>query len=218
MEKAMDDDHVKESLLRLGTATVAESGATPMDPELRAIRPGMRLCGPAFPVVCMPGDNLAIHVAVAESPPGSVLAVSVGDLPNRGYWGEVLTIAASYRGIGGLVIDGCVRDTDTFVNHFFPVFARGAALKGTSKDRGGSVGMPAVLCGVTVGPGDWLLGDADGVAVVRRHEVEEVVTAGNAREQKEQKFFAALRAGSTTLELLSLSPEAVHTRLAPEVG
>src|SRR5262245_30252894 len=88
----------------LGSATLGESGGAPMAPRIRAAWVGARVCAPAFPVVCAPADNLAIHVAVAEAPAGSVLVASVGDEPARGYWGEVLTTGAEARGIVGLVI------------------------------------------------------------------------------------------------------------------
>jgi 4-hydroxy-4-methyl-2-oxoglutarate aldolase len=195
-----------ESLAQLGSATIAESGGHPLDPGLRPIWPSARVSGPAFPVLCAPGDNLAIHVAVVEAPPGSVLAVTVGDLPARGYWGEVLTIAATCARVAGLVIDGCARDVESFERHGFPVFARGTALRGTTKDRGGSVGSPVTVGGVLVRAGDWLVGDADGVSLIETEHIQSVVDAARARAAREQHYFAALQHGATTLELLSLDP------------
>src|ERR1700688_760252 len=84
-------------LLALGAATVGESGGRPMRARIRAAWRGARLAAPAFPVRCTPGDNLAIHVAVARAPAGSALAVDVGDEDELGYWGEVLTTAAEAR-------------------------------------------------------------------------------------------------------------------------
>ena len=93
-----------------GAATLGESGARIMAPRIAPAWPGARVAAPAFPVRCTSGDNLAIHVAVAEAPAGSVLVVDVGELGDFGYWGEVLTTGAQARGILGLVIDGGVRD------------------------------------------------------------------------------------------------------------
>ena len=138
-----------DTVVRLGSATVAESGGRPLHRRVHAIWQGAQLSGPAYTVVCAPGDNLAIHVAVVEAPRGAVLVVDVGDVPARGYWGEVLTIATLYAGVAGLVIDGCVRDADSLRRHSFPVFARGVALRGATKDRGGSVGARAVVGGVS---------------------------------------------------------------------
>lgn len=202
-----------ESFASAGSATIAESGGHPLDPGLRPIWQSARVSGPAYPVRCAPGDNLAIHVAVVEAPPGSVLAVTVGDLPARGYWGEVLTLAAMGARVAGLVIDGCVRDVESFERHGFPVFARGVALRGTTKDRGGAVGAPTMVGGVLVHSGDWLVGDADGVSLIESEQMQSVVDAAAARTAREQQYFEALQRGATTLELLSLNPDVVAVHL-----
>ena len=144
-------------LLALGAATVGESGGRAMRARVRAVWKGARLAAPAFPVRCTPGDNLAIHVAVARAPAGSALAVDVGDEHELGYWGEVLTTAAEARGIAGLVIDGGVRDTEALEAHGFPVFATTVALRGASKSRPGTVGTPVQVGGEHVAGGDWLV-------------------------------------------------------------
>ena len=113
-----------EVLVALGASTIGESGGRPMAPRIRAAYPGARVAGPACPVACTPGDNLAIHVAAATAEPGAVLVVTVGDEPERGYWGEVLTTLAQTRGIAGLVIDGGVRDIDALQTHGFPEIGR----------------------------------------------------------------------------------------------
>jgi len=192
------------ALLELGTATLGESGALLMPPRLRPVWPGARLAGPAYPVRCAPGDNLAIHAAVASAGPGSVLVVDVGDIPERGYWGEVLTTAARARALAGLVIDGCVRDSVALQTEQFPVFSSGIALKGATKREPGTAGSRVEVAGVPVETGDWVVGDADGVVVIPRHMLDDVLKAARARADKELGLFEKLRAGSTTLELLGL--------------
>ncbi|HLN43446.1 MAG TPA: hypothetical protein VK215_13385 [Acidimicrobiales bacterium] len=197
-------------LLALGAATVGESGGRPMRARVRAAWRGARLAAPAYPVRCTPGDNLAVHVAVAHAPAGSALAVDVGDEDELGYWGEVLTTAAESRGLAGLVIDGGVRDTAALEAHGFPVFSTTIALRGASKARPGAVGLPADVGGVRVSAGDWLVGDGDGVAVVPAAALEDVLRAGRARADKEDAMFVALRQGRTTVELLGLDPSPVE--------
>ncbi len=204
------NDLIAAELLELGAATIGESGGRPMRSRIHAAWPGATLAAPALPVVCDAGDNLAIHVAVANAPEGVALVVSVGDQPELGYWGEVLTTAARSRGIVGLVIDGCVRDIARLEHHRFPVFSAGIALPGATKQRRGSVGAPAVVGGVEVGTGDWVVADGDGVAVVPGASVHTVLDAGRARATKEDGFFAELRAGKTTIELLGLDPSPVE--------
>jgi 4-hydroxy-4-methyl-2-oxoglutarate aldolase len=161
-------------------------------------------------VCCAPGDNLAIHAAVAAARPGVALAVSFAGDSARGYWGEVLTIAAQVAGVAGLVIDSEVRDLDAIERHRFPVFARGAALRGATKAGPGALDVPVALGGAVVRPGDWLVGDADGVVVIAQQDVPRCRAAGAARLAKEQEFFARLWAGATTVELLSLDVSSIE--------
>jgi 4-hydroxy-4-methyl-2-oxoglutarate aldolase len=200
-----------EQLLALGAATLGESGGRPMAPRIRPVWSGARLAAQAFAVRCTPGDNLAVHVAVARAPAGSALAVDVGIERERGYWGEVLTTAAQARGIAGLVIDGCVRDVAALQEHDFPVFSTGVALRGATKELPGTTGAGTTGAATEVGDvpvqtGDWLVGDADGVTVVPSERFDDVMAAGTARAEREQALFDALRAGKTTVELLGLDP------------
>jgi 4-hydroxy-4-methyl-2-oxoglutarate aldolase len=188
----------------LGAATLGESGGHPMHPRLRPAWPGAVVAGPAFVVECGPADNLAIHAAVAEAPAGTVLVVTADNPPERGYWGEVLTTGAEARGIAGLIIDGGVRDVSALARHGFPVFSRLVALTGAAKVGGGSIGGRAKVGDVLVASGDWVVGDADGVTVIPRASLEEVIAAGMARATKEEGFFVKLRDGATTVDLLGL--------------
>ena len=130
---------------------------------------------------------------MTTAPAGSVLVVDVGEVPDRGYWGEVLTTAAEAAGLVGLVIDGGVRDVAALEAHGFPVFSSTIALTGASKELPGTVGAPVRVGGVPVHQGDWVVGDVDGVTVVPAGSLEAVRTAGQARESKEAGFFTALR-------------------------
>jgi 4-hydroxy-4-methyl-2-oxoglutarate aldolase len=194
---------------QLGAATLGESGGHPMGPRVKAAWPGARISAPAYPVTCAAGDNLAIHVAVAEAPKGHVLVASVGAEPERGYWGEVLTTGAEARGIVGLVIDGGIRDVSALEAHGFPAFSSMIALRGATKEHPGRVGGQSVVGDVLVHEGDWIVADADGVTVVLRAQIAEVLAAGQEREAKERWFFEELRAGRTTVDLLKLDTHAI---------
>ena len=193
-----------------GSATLGESGARIMAPRIAPAWPGARIAAPAYPVRCTAGDNLAIHVAAAEAPAGCVLVVDVGELPDFGYWGEVLTTGARARGIEGLVIDGGVRDILAIETLAFPVFASTIALRGASKDQPGAVNVPIRCGGASLVRGDWVVGDADGVVVVPGEHLDTVLQQAAARTQSEKAMLEALRGGKTTVKLLKLDTTAVR--------
>jgi 4-hydroxy-4-methyl-2-oxoglutarate aldolase len=205
----MSDTELAAAFVELGAATLGESGARRMQARIKPAWANARVAAPAFPVRCTPGDNLAVHVAVAEAPPGVVLAVDVGTERELGYWGEVLTTGAQARGIAGLVIDGGVRDVDALERLAFPVFSALVALPGATKTLAGSVGKRATVGDIEVVSGDWIVGDRDGVVVVPGDARDDVLAAGRARAAKEATMFEALRAGKTTLELLDLDPSPI---------
>lgn len=196
-------------LLTLGAATLGESGGRPMHPRIKPAWLGACLAGPAYSVRCATGDNLAIHAAVVEAPPGSVLVVDASDPPERGYWGEVLTTGAESRRLLGLVIDGGVRDVAALEAHAFPVFSALIALRGAVKTSGGEIGGTASVGDVAVATGDWVVGDHDGVVVVSADELDAVLEAGQARAEKESAMFTRLRSGATTVDLLKLDTSSV---------
>jgi 4-hydroxy-4-methyl-2-oxoglutarate aldolase len=201
------DADLREELLRLGSATVYEAAGAEgaLDPAIAPIWPGARVCGPALPVQCSPGDNLAIHLALEAAEAGVVLVVDA-HAHLAGYCGEVLAVAAQARGVLGLVVDGGVRDSDALERLRFPVFARGRSIVRTVKHEPGRVGQPVVAGGALVRPGDVVVADADGVAVIRAERLQEVVDASRARIAREEVVMERLRGGELTLDLLGLRP------------
>lgn len=190
---------------RLGAATLHEAagrvGALPS--AIKPVAPSMVLCGPAFTVHCPPLSNLQIHHALYQACPGDVLVVHVGGGTEAGYWGDILNEAAMARGLGGLVIDGGVRDTAGLVQMALPVFSHGVCIRGTGKDYGAVAWLQeGVRMGdVVIRPGDLVMGDCDGVVVIAADEVERVVAAGEAREADEARKIEQIRQGARTLDL-----------------
>jgi 4-hydroxy-4-methyl-2-oxoglutarate aldolase len=190
----------------LGSATLYEASGLPcaIDPLVRSIWSGAFIAARAYPLVCSPGDNLAIHIAMERVPRGSVLVVSTSNFV-AGYWGEVLTVAAEAAGVVGLVIDGGVRDVAAIAARRFPVFARGISVRGTVKASAPSVGQPMKLTGVEVAGHDLVVADDDGVIVIPAAEAERVIVAGEARAAKEAAMMEQLTQGVSTLELMGLT-------------
>ncbi len=191
--------------VRFDTATLHEAagkiGALPW--SIKPVAPSFRICGSALPVLSPGGDNLWLHRAIYAASPRDVLVVSVNDAYSHGYWGEIMSTAAQVRGLAGLVIDGCVRDSVLLAEIGFPVFSRGLCIRGTGKDFSahGTIGAPITIGDVTVGSGDLVVGDADGVVVLPSARIEQILAAAAERERTEKQILERLRRGETTLEI-----------------
>lgn len=194
-------------LLELGAATIYEAqgqrGA--IDARIASIDPAMKIVGPALTVDAGPADNLMLHVALRHARPGDVLVADARGYLEAGAWGDVLTAAAQHAGIAGLVINGAVRDAEEIIGMNFPLFARGLSIRGTTKTYKGSVGEPVDIAGTTVHNGDIIVGDRDGLVVVRAAEVDSTLELAAAREEKETRFRSAIAEGASTVELLGLT-------------
>jgi 4-hydroxy-4-methyl-2-oxoglutarate aldolase len=191
-------------LARLSTATLVESlgdYSAALPSGIKPIAPRMKLCGPAITVSSPPGDNLMLHRAIYAAQPGDILVVEVSGQYEFGYWGDVMTQAACVRKLGGMVIDGCIRDADEIVRAGFPIFARGICIRGTGKRGGGAINHPIVIGDSALQPGDFVIGDRDGVVVVPRGAIEDVIANAAARVKHELKMKRALAKGRSTLEI-----------------
>lgn len=200
-----------ERLKALGTATIHEAqgqkGA--LDSGLKPLDPTLRMAGPAVTVDIRPSDNLMIHYALSKAKPGDVLVVDAKGFLEAGPWGDILTLAALELGLGGLVVNGSVRDGNAIIEMGFPVFCRGLSIKGTGKNQPGKVNVPVHFGGVQINPGDIVVGDRDGLVVVSPNEVDSVIDKSIEREHKEEGMRVALKEGKTMVELLNLG-ETLH--------
>ncbi len=199
-----------QGLLELGTATVGEAwtAARLVTAPLHPLATGMALAGPALPVRCRPGDNLALHLAIAAAKPGEVLVVDYGGSVESGPFGEIMALACQMRDIAGLVIEGAVRDSAQIAALGFPVFARGLNIRGTTKEDRGVIGEAVMLGRVTISAGDVVLADADAILVLSAADLTPALAAAQARAAREAQIMERLRQGETTLSVLGLSQEA----------
>lgn len=198
-----DQSTIINQLAKYQAATIHEAigkqGALPA--TIKPISATMTLCGTAFTINSMPGDNLLLHRAVVEARPGDILVASMSDHYEAGYWGEILSVAAMERGIAGLVIDACVRDADPIEELGFPVFCRGLCIRGTTKFGRGTLNEPLIIGDVLINPGDFVVGDRDGLVVIPMTRASEAIEKSSARQEKEANTLAQLRSGKTTLEI-----------------
>lgn len=165
---------------------------------------GAAAVGPAFTASGVAGDNLVLHHALAEAPAGSVIVAALtGDTP-AGHWGELMCVAAGAAGIAGVVVSGTVRDLARIEARRFPVFHRGVGPRPAAKKHAGALACPVTVAGATVSPGDLVVADADGIAVVPHASVDDVLADVAANQRREAEVAALLERGVTTLEALGL--------------
>jgi 4-hydroxy-4-methyl-2-oxoglutarate aldolase len=183
MSQAAALPDVIRDIERVDPATVAQAAAYPssiladvagrrgaLSGRIAPLAPTMRFAGPAITVEVRPGDNLMIHAAMAIAQPGDVLVIDgKGDLSSA-LMGEIMSQQCVALGVVGVVIDGAVRDSEAIRELAFPMFAAGLNPNGPTKSVSGRLNHPISIGGVSVNPGDLVVGDADGVTVIERYK------------------------------------------------
>jgi 4-hydroxy-4-methyl-2-oxoglutarate aldolase len=200
------EPEIIQRLGELGVATVHEAQGRSglMKPYLRPIYPAAKVAGPAVTVLCHAGDNLMIHAAVEFCRPGDVLVVALDSESTDGMFGELLACSVQAHGVAGLVIDAGVRDASDLTAMKFPVWAKAICAQGTVKETAGSVNVDVVCAGALVHPGDVIVADFDGVAVVPREQAAEVGRLGGERLAKEQRSRERLTSGELGIDMYGL--------------
>jgi 4-hydroxy-4-methyl-2-oxoglutarate aldolase len=200
------DKKLVESFLHHGAATVHEAAGRigSVDPHIKPLGKGLRILGPALTVQCFPKDNLMLHKAIQIAHEGDVIVASTEGYIEAGYWGSLMATSAKARKLGGLAIDGCVRDSEEILEMGFPIFCRGTCIRGTTKTNPGLINHPIVFGGIVVNPGDLILGDDDGLVVIPQGKMETVLKATRERVEKEKGKSLALSKGITSVELNNL--------------
>ncbi|WP_201840011.1 RraA family protein [Microvirga zambiensis] len=186
-----------DAFRELPVANVSDCMArlTAAGPTLRPMHRQGSLAGPALTVRCKPGDNLMIHKAIDMAEPGDVIVVDGGGDLTNALFGELMLAHATKRGLGGFVIDGAVRDIKAIQSQDLPVFAAGITHRGPYKDGPGEIGFGIVIGGMSVGPGDLILGDWDGLVTIPASDAPAVLAAAQAKFQSEIAAMAAIEAG-----------------------
>ena len=194
-------------LAKFSSATIHEAqgrkGA--LSSRIKPIDRAMSLCGPAVTVRCAPRDNLMLQVAIHYAEAGDVILAAAGEFEEAGTFGDVLGNAMKAKGLAGLVTDSGVRDTQDLIELGLPVFSGSISIKGTVKETIGPINHPVVFGDEIIYPGDVLRGDADGVVVVRKDEIEEVIRLSQERDDAERELISLYKAGGTTIDLCNLT-------------
>lgn len=157
-----------------------------MDPGIRS-RSGFPLCGPAVTVLCRPADNLMVHKALDVAQLGDVVVVNTVGNTTTAVFGDLMCRTAAAKKLGGIVVDGAIRDVGGIAALRFPAFSRAVTPGSCDKDGPGEVNVPIACGGTVVMPGDIIVGDDDGVAVVPRDHAEEVLRLLDELMARERK-------------------------------
>jgi 4-hydroxy-4-methyl-2-oxoglutarate aldolase len=196
-EFARPDSTLFNRLQHAGTADVTDSqnrtGA--MDAGIKPLASGKRVFGTVITVDLPPNDNLMVYQAMGIAKPGDVLVVSTNGNDRKAIWGELMTNTAISLKLGGLIVDGLVRDGAANQRYDFPIFCRGTAPVSVEKNGPGFINGEITCGGIVVRPGDIAVGDDDGVVIVKKEHLLTVTEKLKVLEQREKERMAEIAAG-----------------------
>ena len=166
-----------------------------MQADVRAFNPRVPLLGTAYTVKAPEGDNMFFHLALCLAQPGDVLVVDAGGSMERALCGEMMFNEAIGRGLAGIVVNGCIRDADSLAGLDLPVYAKGVTPQGPWRNGPGEINLPVCCGGQVVRPGDILVGDSDGIVVIRPEDAAALAPLAREKLAGEQKRLAENRRG-----------------------
>jgi len=194
----------RDRLLKLGTGPLSDAldkgGA--MDCQIRPWSANARMAGPAFTVQVHTADILMVSKALAECPAGQVLVIDGHGETNTALWGGLTTLSAWLKGLAGVVVDGAIRDLADIRASKLPVFARSVVPNAGGAQYTGTLQGPVACGGMVVHPGDWVVGDADGVVVIPILRLQESLEKAARIVAAEKQMAKAIRAGIEVARLL----------------
>jgi len=165
-----------------------------MDSAIQS-RSALPLCGLAVTVNARPADNLMVHKALSVAMPGDIVVVSTGGNTTSAVFGELMCHTATAARLGGIVVDGAIRDVERITALGFPAYSRSVSPGSCDKDGPGEINVPISCGGTVVCPGDIVVGDGDGVAVVPARDASEVLHLVHALMERETKRIDEISGG-----------------------
>ncbi|WP_445478947.1 RraA family protein [Lysinibacillus irui] len=179
---------VEVSFQHLPTTAISDAtgGHTNLRNEIRPLADHFKIAGRAVTVRLPDGENGAVLEAIRAANEGDILVIDAKGNTNRAVAGDFVISLAKGMGIQGFVVDGVIRDIAAIRELDFPVFALGTTVAAGNKNGGGQVNIPIAVGGVTVRPGDYIIGDVDGVIVVPQQDAERIVAAAESKLEKDE--------------------------------
>ena len=161
--------------------------------RIRALAPSMKVAGPAFTVEVRAGDNLMIHAAIAMAKPGDVIVVDGKADTTCALVGAIMMTTCKQIGIAGMVLDAAVRDCEELIEMGYPVFSVGTNPNGPTKFVPGRINHPVSVGGISINPGDLIVGDADGVVVIEREKAAAMLPLAQKKVDDETKRISDIK-------------------------
>ena len=191
------DLQTAKKFLNLPVANVSDcmSRLTAGGSRIRPMHKSGQLAGPALTVKTRPGDNLMLHKAIDLAKPGDVIVCDAGGDLTNSLMGELMLSHALKRGVGGVVLNGAIRDAEAFLDINLPVFAAGVSHRGPYKDGPGEINVLVAIDGMVVKPGDLIIGDWDGVLCVPLNEVDSILKKTEEKQASEIQEMRKIEAG-----------------------
>jgi regulator of RNase E activity RraA len=210
-------------LLELPAAIISDTQRTlqttyAVDPAIHSMVPGARLAGPAFTVLARAGSIITVHKALLEAPPGCVLVVGgeTGQSANGALFGKLMATQARLRGIRGIVVDGLLRDVADLREMEFPAFARGATPHVGLNRTVGETQVSVPCGGIVVHPGDYIVGDDDGLSIIPAGLAESIAAQAEEKLRKEADTLARMYAGEHLTEIIGFAGLIYPEKVAPK--
>ncbi len=173
-----------------------------VDESIKPIKEGDFICGPAFTAKCCPGDMLTALKALDEISEGEVLVIDGGGVTKYSLFGDLMARQAKIKRVAGVVVDGAIRDVKSIKGEGLSVFCRGIVTRAGTATRSGDINVPVVCGGVIVNPGDWIVGDDDGVVVIPKDKVEKTIHIAEETLKREAIIREAIEQGKSISKLL----------------
>ena len=199
LKRNLPNRELVEAFRRLPAANVADcmGRSCAMSPRIKLISRQIRerMCGPALTVKARAGDNLMLHKALNIAEKGDILVCSNEGDSTRALIGEVYAAYAAFKKIGGIVLDGPIRDIDALKDIGIPIYATGSTPGGPYKEGPGEINTPIACGNISINPGDIILGDEDGVIVIPFADAEDLLEKAKAFAEQDYNKMITHRNG-----------------------